>query len=64
MVTLNPKLICSQCGRELQEGEFMAILGTTPPTGLSMPVGRADKIVDELGDVYCERCFDETYARR
>lgn len=64
MVTLNPKLTCSQCGRELEEGEFMAILGTTPPTGLSMPVGRVDKIVDELGDVYCDRCFDETYARR
>lgn len=64
MVTLNPKLTCSQCGRELEEGEFMAVIGTTPPSGLSMPAGRGDKIIDDLGDIYCERCFNETYARR
>lgn len=62
MVTLTPRLKCSQCGRELQEGEFMAIIGSAPASGLSMPVGRADKIIDDLGDIYCRRCFEENYV--
>ena len=64
MVTLKPKLKCSQCGRELQEGEFLAIVGSVPPSGLSMPVGRADAIIKKLGDIYCESCFAETYNWR
>jgi hypothetical protein len=61
VVTLEPKLKCSRCGRELEEGEFMAVVGSVPPSGLSMPIGRGDVIVKKIGDIYCERCFAETY---
>jgi len=54
---------CSDCGRQLQQGEFMAIIGNTPPTGLSAPVGRADKIFGEVGKIFCEDCFEKRYGR-
>ncbi len=49
---------CSECKRRLEEGEFMAVIGSTPPSGLSMPVGRADAIIRLVGKIYCEECFD------
>lgn len=54
---------CSNCGRELKEKEFMAVIGNTPATGLSAPLGRADVILDEVGQIYCEPCFKERYKR-
>jgi hypothetical protein len=41
----------------MQEGEFIAVIGKTPPPGLSMPLGRADAIVKKIGKIYCEQCF-------
>jgi hypothetical protein len=55
---------CSDCKRRLQEGEFIAIIGNTPPKGLSAPLGRADTILDEVGKIYCEECFKKRYERK
>ena len=52
---------CSNCERQLEEGEFLAVVGNTPPTGMSGPVGRADAILDEVGKIYCEECFKKRY---
>jgi hypothetical protein len=41
----------------LEEGEFIAVIGKTPSTGLSMPVGRADAIFKKVGKIQCEHCF-------
>ncbi len=48
-----PKLTCAECGREIETGEFIAIIGEAPPTGGSTPIGRADKLLDEIGEIYC-----------
>jgi hypothetical protein len=48
----------------LDEGEFMAIIGNTPPTGLSAPLGRADAILGKVGKIYCEGCFAKRYERK
>jgi len=55
---------CSDCKRQLQEGEFIAIIGNTPPKGLFAPLGRADTILDEVGKIYCEECFKKRYERK
>ena len=54
---------CINCGRELNEGEFMAVIGAIPATGLSTPLGRADIILEEVGKIFCEICFKEHYER-
>jgi hypothetical protein len=41
----------------MEEDEFIAVIGKTPPTGLSMPLGRADTIFKQVGKIYCEPCF-------
>jgi hypothetical protein len=55
---------CSDCKRQLQKGEFIAIIGNTPPTGLSAPLGRADAIWRKVGKIYCEECFKKRYERK
>jgi hypothetical protein len=52
-----PSFECHVCKRRLKEGEFIAVIGQTPPTGLSMPNGRADAILKQVGNIYCEQCF-------
>jgi DNA-directed RNA polymerase subunit RPC12/RpoP len=63
-MTLKTDYLCSDCGRQLQQGEFIAIIGNTPPTGLSAPVGRADKILEEVGKIFCEDCFKKRYRSK
>ncbi len=41
----------------MEESEFIAIIGKTPPTGLSMPMGIANVILKKVGKIYCEECF-------
>lgn len=48
---------CSECGVEIKKGEFMAIVGDAPAAGLSAPIGRADKLFDKVGRIYCGDCF-------
>jgi hypothetical protein len=48
----------------LEKGEFIAIIGNTPPTGLSAPQGRADIILGKVGKIYCEECFKNRYERK
>jgi len=55
---------CSDCKRQLEKGEFMAIIGNTPPTGLSAPQGRADIILVNFGKIFCEECFKKRYERK
>jgi hypothetical protein len=55
---------CSDCKRPLEKGEFIAIIGKTPPTGLSTPMGRADSIFEEIGKIYCEKCFRNRYESK
>ncbi len=52
-----PYYECNGCKRRLEESEFIAIIGKTPPTGISMPVGRADAILKKVGKIYYEQCF-------
>jgi hypothetical protein len=52
-----PYFECSDCKRRLEEGEFIAVIGKTPSTGLSIPLGRADAILKKVGKKYCEHCF-------
>ena len=59
-----PYLECSNCKRRLKKGEFIAIIGKTPPTGLSVPMGRADAIFAKVGKIYCEECFKKRYESK
>ena len=52
-----PSFECDTCKSRLEEGKFIAVLGKTPPSGLSMPLGRADAILKQVGKIYCEPCF-------
>ena len=48
---------CTQCGQEIKNGEFMAIIGEIPPTHLATAAGWVDKLVDSnIGKVYCAEC--------
>jgi len=38
----------STCGRTIEKGEFIAA---------STPIGRADKILSDIGQIYCEDCL-------
>lgn len=54
---------CTQCGREIKNGEFMAIIGEIPPTRsqLSTSTGWIDKLVtDKIGRVHCANCVLST----
>lgn len=57
------KYQCNNCERQLEEGEFIAIVGRIPATGWSTPLGRADAILEKVGKIYCEECFKERYER-
>ncbi|MGD2027891.1 MAG: hypothetical protein PVI99_08755 [Anaerolineales bacterium] len=55
---------CSNCGDELEKNDFMVVIGKAPAQGLTAPIGRADAILDQIGEIYCQRCFQERYAKR
>jgi hypothetical protein len=59
-----PHYECADCKRQLRKGEFIAIIGKTPPTGLSTPTGRADAIIEKIGKIYCEKCFRNRYESK
>jgi len=63
-MTLKATFECSDCGRQLKEGERIIVIGNTLPTGLSAPQGRADVILEKIGKIYCENCFRKRYERR
>lgn len=50
---------CSRCGKQIERGDFMAILGEAPGTGVSLPIGRADKLIADIGEIYCKACLHE-----
>ena len=55
---------CSDCGRRLKKGEFMAIIGKTPSAELRMPAGRADTIFRKVGGIYCGECFLKRFTKK
>jgi hypothetical protein len=55
---------CSDCGRLIKKGDFIAIVGKAPPESQSMPVGRADTIFKQMGDSYCDECFLKRFIRK
>ncbi len=55
---------CSDCKCQLEKGEFIIIIGKTPPTGISAPMGRADVIFEKVGKIYCEECFKKRYESK
>jgi len=63
-MTLRANYQCSDCKRQLQKEEFIAIVGNTPPGGLSAPVGRADTILRKVGKIYCEECFKKRFENK
>jgi hypothetical protein len=63
-MNINANYQCSDCKRQLQKGEFIAIIGNTPPKGLYAPLGRADTILGKVGKIYCEECFKKRYERK
>ncbi len=60
-MTGNGDLKCDDCGHKLEKNNFIAIIGKTPSTGLSMPVGRTDSILKKIGNIYCEECFKKRF---
>ncbi len=56
-----PSIKCDESKRQLEKSEFIAIIGNTPSTGLSMPMERADAIFKKVGKIYCEQCFKKRY---
>jgi hypothetical protein len=55
---------CSGCRHRLKEGEFMAIIGKAPPESLSTPIGRADAVFKQVGEMYCSECFFKRFAQK
>jgi hypothetical protein len=56
---MSTRFKCAECGQEIAEGEFIALIGEAPPAGMSTPVGRADKILEDIGEIYCKDCLPE-----
>lgn len=56
-----PAYVCDDCKRQLEKGEFIAVIGKTPSMGLSMPGGRTDVIFKIVGKIYCEHCFKKRF---
>jgi hypothetical protein len=54
---------CAHCGKTIEEGEFIALLGDAPPSGISTPIGRAEKIFDDIGEMYCKDCLPKIVER-
>lgn len=54
---MGTKYTCANCGKPIEEGEFIAILGKAHPSGASAPIGRADKIIKDIGVTYCKECL-------
>lgn len=42
----------------------MAVIGRTPKNKLSLPIGRADVILKEIGEVYCEKCSAKRWQNK
>jgi hypothetical protein len=61
MTAINKIYKCDFCNREIKENEFIAVLGKAPPQGFSAPIGRADAILDQIGEIYCRECFQERF---
>jgi hypothetical protein len=57
-------IVCDDCKRSLEKKEFIAVIGKTPSTGLSVPVGRTDVIFKKVGQIHCEQCFKKRYESR
>lgn len=60
---MNVKYTCAECGTEIQEGEFMAVIGQAPASGMSTPIGRADKLFNDMGQTYCAECMQSIGAQ-
>jgi hypothetical protein len=56
---MTARFICAECGKQIEEGDFMALIGEAPPSGMATPIGRADKIIDDIGKTYCRDCVSE-----
>lgn len=57
------KLYCDSCDREINPGEFMAVLAKTPT---KYYVGRTDSIIKKWvkktdGTIYCKKCFENKF---
>jgi hypothetical protein len=63
LIPKNPS--CSRCGEEIEKGERIVIAGVLYGAGWTAPLGRLDKILDELtkdeGGVWHRRCFKKMY---
>jgi hypothetical protein len=55
---------CANCGKVIHEGEFIAVVGQAPASGLSTPIGRADKLFDNVGRIYGAECFQNIGAEQ
>lgn len=51
------RYICANCGTEIESGQFIAVIGEAPASGISTPIGRADKLFKDVGRTYCVNCF-------
>ncbi len=50
---------CNGCGRELKQGDFIAVIGHTPTLGM----GRCDAVLKTTGEIYCDACFNKRWQR-
>ncbi len=56
--------MCANCGTEIESGQFIAIIGEAPASGLSTPIGRADKLFSTVGQTYCADCLQTIGAEK
>lgn len=47
---------CANCGTKIESGDFVTIIGQAPPSRLAVPIGRVDKLIGDIGEVYCAGC--------
>jgi hypothetical protein len=58
------RYICANCGTEIETGQFMAVIGEAPASGISTPIGRADKLFSDVGQTYCAGCLQSIGAEK
>ena len=51
-----PTYQCANCNKQINKNDFIAIIGQAPAAGMSTPIGRADKLFHNVGQIYCADC--------
>lgn len=61
---MNIQYTCANCGTKIEKGQFIALIGEALPSGISTPIGRADKLFNDVGQTYCSDCLQSIGAEK